>query len=265
MVPRRRADRAGSAFAAADWGRPWFAPYAVAGRAVGAAWRDGTSLAQALNAAARTLGAADLPAFVPAAARPAGEPYETFVARTRRVPVRDDDHDAFNGLVWLCHPALKWALIDAHAAEIERLGVGPRRGARRDALTLLDENGALLGADPPLTDALRRRDWAALFLTHRAAWAAARLEVVGHGLLHQLAAAPRKALTAHVWWRSAGGLDTVAGLPADLTPASWLPLPVLGVPGWWPDNADPAFYADATVFRQGTGTLRRRPQLSALA
>ena len=27
------------------------------------------------------------------------------------------------------------------------------------------------------------------------------------------------------------------------------PLPLLGVPGWWPANADPDFYADASVFR----------------
>jgi hypothetical protein len=26
-------------------------------------------------------------------------------------------------------------------------------------------------------------------------------------------------------------------------------LPVLGVPGWWRANQDPAFYADASVFR----------------
>ncbi|MFN7122209.1 MAG: DUF3025 domain-containing protein, partial [Hydrogenophaga sp.] len=27
------------------------------------------------------------------------------------------------------------------------------------------------------------------------------------------------------------------------------PLPVLGVPGWWPANEDAGFYADASVFR----------------
>ena len=27
------------------------------------------------------------------------------------------------------------------------------------------------------------------------------------------------------------------------------PLPVLGVPGWWPANETPAFYDDASVFR----------------
>jgi len=28
------------------------------------------------------------------------------------------------------------------------------------------------------------------------------------------------------------------------------PLPLLGVPGWWPANADPAFYDDPAVFRR---------------
>jgi hypothetical protein len=32
-------------------------------------------------------------------------------------------------------------------------------------------------------------------------------------------------------------------------PADLFPLPVLGVPGWWPANADAAFYEDASVFR----------------
>ena len=33
-----------------------------------------------------------------------------------------------------------------------------------------------------------------------------------------------------------------------LTPLDFTPLPVLGVPGWWPGQ-DGAFYADASVFR----------------
>ena len=38
-------------------------------------------------------------------------------------------------------------------------------------------------------------------------------------------------------------------------------LPVLGVPGWWPANEDPAFYDDAAVFRpagshRSTGSAR---------
>ena len=36
---------------------------------------------------------------------------------------------------------------------------------------------------------------------------------------------------------------------AELATKPFTPLPVLGVPGWWPANQDPAFYDDATVFR----------------
>ena len=41
-----------------------------------------------------------------------------------------------------------------------------------------------------------------------------------------------------------------ASLSADaLRQKPFTPLPVLGVPGWWQDNQDPAFYGDAGVFR----------------
>lgn len=240
------------------------APYADAARALHAAWRGGRTQAEALVEVARGHALDGAPSFVPIAAVPRGEAYEAFVARTRRVPLRETLHDAFNALVWLRRPALKWALSAAHAAEIVRTGVGPVRGARRDALTLLDENGALLAAPAPLVEALRARDWRTLFVTRRALWAQARVEVVGHGLLEQLAVAPRKALTAHTWIVPAGDFDDPA-LPHDLTPSTWLPLPVLGVPGWWPDNAHPAFYDDPAVFRGAHGTRAAAPALSALS
>jgi cytochrome P450 len=37
-----------------------------------------------------------------------------------------------------------------------------------------------------------------------------------------------------------------------------MPLPVLGIPGWWPANRDPSFYADAQVFRPGRSERTRR-------
>ena len=207
-----------------DWQQPWFAPL----RDVAAAPPP------------------DLPVrFVPAAELPAGEAYEAFIARTRCVPTRDNLHDAFNRLVWYRHPALKLRLNTLQAAEIAAHGIGPTRGAVRDALTLFDEHGALWPDAPPqLAQALAARDWPALFITHRALWRDTRLEIFGHALLEQLATAPRKALTAHV------ALGDPLAWPAD----EWgrkpfLPLPVLGIPGWWPANGEPAFYADAKVFR----------------
>ena len=34
-----------------------------------------------------------------------------------------------------------------------------------------------------------------------------------------------------------------------LVPKPFAPLPLLGVPGWWPANEAPGFYDDAQVFR----------------
>jgi hypothetical protein len=233
-----------------DLTAPWLACLQPALGRAAAAWQSGATVAQALNAqrpagdAAIRLDAGPL-RFVPQADLPDGVAYESFIHRSAGVPTRDNAHDFFNGLVWLAQPALKRRLNHLQANQIERDGIGARRGPVRDALTLFDENGALLDAPPLLWQALRQRDWPALFITHRAQWAQARLIVFGHALLEQLATAPRKGLTAHV-------LD--AADPLALDAAVWAgkpfcPLPVLGVPGWWADNQAAEFYADAAVFR----------------
>ena len=196
--------------------------------------------------------------FVPQAALPAGEAYEAFIHRTAQVPTRNNLHDAFNGLVWLAQPQLKRRLNALQAAAIAADGVGASRGPLRDALTLFDENGALLDAPAPLTDALRRRDWTALFISHRALWAQARLTLVGHALLEKLATAPRKGLTAHVLLA-----DPLALEAAGWAAKPFAPLPVLGVPGWWPANAQPGFYDDVAVFRPPRAAAAQATALTA--
>lgn len=211
---------------------------------------EAAGAAEALDAAEAPEAAQASMAFVPAEALPPGEAYEAFIRRTGQVPTRDNLHDLFNGLQWWAQPALKARMNALQAAEIARAGIGARRGPLRDALTLMDENGALLEAPAPLWAALRARDWPGLFITHRVLWREARLVIVGHALLEQLATAPRKPLTAHV-------LD--AANPLALDEAGWAakpfcPLPVLGVPGWWPANEAPAFYDDPSVFRPPRST-----------
>jgi Protein of unknown function (DUF3025) len=69
--------------------------------------------------------------------------------------------------------------------------------------------------------------------------------------------APRKPITAHVYrvhTPSRALADIDAWLAAELSAEQlagkpFAHLPVLGVPGWWVENAEPAFYADASVFR----------------
>jgi hypothetical protein len=190
--------------------------------------------------------------FGHAAEAPPGEAYESFINRTACVPTRDNLHDLFNGIVWLRFPQIKRRLNELQAAQIAQQGIGSTRGAVRDALTLFDENAAGLQAPERLAQALRERDWRSLFVTCRSGWHDASLTVFGHALLEKLCT-PRKPITAHVWLLPAAGDLSSQWLEA-LTPARlarkpYHPLPVLGVPGWWPANDNVAWYDDASVFR----------------
>ena len=194
--------------------------------------------------------------FVSQSALPQGQAYEQFIFATGNVPTRENLHDFFNGLCWLAFPQTKKKLNQLQAAEIAASGVQNLRGPVRDALTVLDENAAFLSAPAPLWDALEARDWQRLFVDLRPLWAQAKLVLFGHALLEKLVI-PRKAMTAHVY-RLPLALGDVSewdkcvaeSLSAEqLKSKPFLPLPVLGVPLWWRDNADFSFYDDALVFR----------------
>lgn len=234
------------------WDAPWLAPYRAAGEPLARRANDGASCSAALNAATPSAPVR----FVPQADLPAGTAYEQFIFETRHVPTRDGLHDFFNGLVWLHFPLAKQRLNELQAAQIARDGVGAVRGPVRDAITVFDENAALLRAPDALWDALVAREWTRLFGELRPLWREAQLVLFGHALLEKLVT-PRKAITAHVLrvQADAAALPALDGwlarhLDADLLARKpYQPLPVLGVPGWWPGNEEPAFYADAGVFR----------------
>jgi hypothetical protein len=240
---------------------PWLNPYRDEIRRLSACAVNTESLSQALNRALAEQAPVSLSAgpltFVPQLDLPEGEAYEAFIARTACVPTRDNLHDLFNGLVWLKFPQLKRRLNELQAQQLQLDGVMSTRGPVRDALTLFDENAAVLQAPAVITEALRARDWHALFVTHRAAWADASLTLFGHALLEKLTQ-PRKPMTAHVWVIPQH-VDLQAHLSERLTPEllaskPHLPLPVLGVPGWWAANEEPGFYDDVQVFRPLTKT-----------
>ena len=236
--------------ACAEHPPPWWASWQAAAERV-AACREAACVCEALNAALveRPVSlAAGALRFVPQSALPDGEAYEAYIHRTACVPTRDNLHDLFNGLQWLSRPALKRRLNELQAHEIAQAGVGTLRGPLRDALTLFDENAALLQAPQELVEALRLRQWHRLFVTLRPLWREARLEVFGHALLEKLVQ-PYKSITAHVYVVPAQAAADLGLEPACLVPKPFLPLPVLGVPGWWPPNADPSFYDDGEVFR----------------
>lgn len=236
---------------ALDWGQPWYAPWRDPGEGVAARVAAGQPNHEALNAA----GPAAV-RFVAQDAMPAGTAYEQFIFSSGEVPTRPGLHDFFNGLAWLRFAQVKAALNRLQAVEIARNGIAARRGPVRDAITVFDENGALLQAPPVLWEALVAREWRRLFVDLRPLWRDARLLVFGHALLEQLTV-PRKNLTAHVWCEDAA---LESGAAADawlarrctgqvLAGKPFTPLPVLGVPGWCAQNENFSFYDDSLVFR----------------
>jgi hypothetical protein len=226
---------------------PWLSPYAPLAQRVLHATHS-QSVVAALNAARDN--SPSSARFIEHSALPADEPYESFVSRTGYVPTRENLHDLFNGLIWLTYPQTKQRLNSLHAQQIAQHGASGPRGSLRDALTVFDENAAVLQAPAGLVDALRQRDWNTLFVAQRAQWHSARLVIFGHALMEKLMQ-PRKAITGHVWVIEE---LTDAALASSLTQERlstrlFLPLPVLGVPGWWEANTEPGYYDDADVFR----------------
>ncbi len=126
---------------------------------------------------------------------------------------------------------------------------------------------ASLGGTGVFAAALRRLDWQALFIDGRDRFRThVAVRIVGHGVFEKLLA-PYKALCAHAWVIDAASavapgepddaLDACCAAslqPQALSAASLCPLPLLGVPGWWPASEDPRFYADRAVFRTSRRT-----------
>ncbi len=240
--------------ASVEWSAPWLAPYAELGQRVAGRVAAGLSSAEALNGA---LAPQATPVrFVPQSDLPAGVAYESYIFDSDCCPTREGLHDFFNGLAWLLFPQTKRRLNHLHVAQISQTSIQPVRGPARDALTVFDENAAFFQGPDALWDALVAKDWHRLFVTLRPQWQEAHLVLFGHALLEKLVYA-RKPITAHVF-RAQAATNSIADMDAwvaaqltaeMLATKPFAHLPVLGVPGWWPENADPAFYADTSVFR----------------
>ena len=228
----------------------------------------------ALNNQAQTL------QFVSQNALPAGEAYESFIGTAGNIPTRDNLHDLFNGSIWLTFPKTKALLNYYHMLEIEQQGIGASRGRVRDTITVFDENGAILvTAEPSIGEALVDFDWQKSLVEPREQWdkpkalnsdSQAAVYIFGHALLEKLLQ-PRKALCAHsivinvtqdffvlslserishLDQKVADCMEALLSQP-DVTPRKLSPLPILGVPHFWAENAKPDFYDDSQVFRSG--------------
>lgn len=218
--------------------------------------------------------------FVDQACLPEGEAYESFIAKTGKIPTRDNHHDLLNGLIWLNFPQSKAVFNERHAKDILQHGIHNARTALRNALTVFDENGGIVvSSDKLLLEQLQAFKWQAALVTHRANWLGQHRTIAffpfGHALLEKLVN-PRKNITSHTllilvdegWFEQSiasqrNQLDTaiaklfrqlampyLADNAVKLSSKSFQPLPVMGIPGYSDDNVIPIFYQDEAVFRR---------------
>ncbi len=202
-----------------------------------------------------------------------GRYYEEFIFATGKVPTRSQNwHDLFGALIWCLFPQSKRALNERHQQEIIMHGK-TQRSAVRHRLTLLDECGVLLcycEQAAPMIAKLKAHEWHSAFVDHRQQWlghTSTLMPVIFGHAIYEMATRPYLGLTAKLWplcvpeaffqWPLLQRLtfideqlsvqisnNSLAELQQQLTP-----LPLLGVPGWYADNIQPAFYLNTDYFR----------------
>jgi len=194
--------------------------------------------------------------------------YEVFIAQTGQIPTRAHNwHDLFGACSWLLYPNSKRALNQRHLAEIEQSQSKQRSGLRHQ-LTLFDECGVLLlyrQSDQWLIDLLRQHRWQEAFFKHGLAWRQLCPLVFGHAIWEMLTR-PFIGLTAKLLpmlvddsfftlalQQQLDFVDTrLCKQVAEFSLTDWRsqlsPLPILGIPGWYPLQ-DEAFYQLTDYFR----------------
>jgi hypothetical protein len=182
--------------------------------------------------------------------------YESVILANGEVPTRLANwHDLYNAFTWLALPRTKAVLNAVQCTALER----SPRGPLSDAATLFDESGLILaGPEPEVADLLRARRWREACVDRREAWGHLKVRVIGHAILEKLRA-PWPGITAKCLYVQLGkdaDEATLDGAVAEVwrrgdiaRPADLFPLPVLGVPGWWPANGQAGFYDNREVFR----------------
>lgn len=198
--------------------------------------------------------------------------YEPRIYLTGELQTRAGWHDVFNLLVWASFPRTKAALNARHYALLEvRAGnsAAPRLPPQ-DTLTQFDESGVIVvSADQTLSALLENFQWKALFCERRNdVKKHMRCYLFGHGLMEK-ALAPYRGMTGKgivlpvqpTFFDKTEteqmalideGLAQLIADPERLTrPNDFAPVPVLGFPGFTPENENPAYYEDQRYFRPG--------------
>jgi hypothetical protein len=208
--------------------------------------------------------------------------YEPRIYLKGEVQTRTENwHDFFQVLVWCSFPRTKLAVNARHYEAIARRTatrpVHSQRTPIENALTQFDECGAVvLASDPSLLELVRDFRWKDLFWGRRdSVKRHMRCLIFGHAL-YEKALTPYPGMTAHCvlltvenalfarpWPIQLAYVDrklheSFQSPPSIQTPQDLAPFPLLGYPGWVPENQQEAYYDNTDYFRPG----RRRAALA---
>lgn len=203
--------------------------------------------------------------------------YEHRIYTAGQISTRPDNwHDLFNAMIWMLFPAMKAAMNSLHYNALSQHSKGSR-GPLRDALTLFDECGVIVFSNRfDVLSLLAERDWNTAFQSP-AFSNDVKLVISGHAMLEKYLS-PYKSITAKAIYVSVPTdfldmprQDQLAVLDKDIatrllsgelltSPACLAPLPLAGIPGWWPhDPQNHSFYDDPRVFRAPPAGLMPAP------
>lgn len=194
--------------------------------------------------------------------------YEQIVYEDSYVPTREANwHDFYNACIWRLFPKSKRALNLLHINEINQFGLKPRT-SRRDRITHFDECGVVLAySNSSIPSLLAEHEWQQAFVDNRAEWGrCVQAFVFGHAN-YEMLMQPHIGLTGkwlgvevdNAFWQAdiaqqyqildAQVLHYIQQANSFSNRAHFKPLPLLGVPKWWPENEDPVFYQNTHYFR----------------
>jgi hypothetical protein len=194
--------------------------------------------------------------------------YEERIFKTGIISTREQNwHDLFNAFIWRLFPKTKTALNTLHMDELLQQP-GKKRTPARDAITHFDESGFIFTyCHEASMQLLKNHHWQALFVENREQWwQTIGVYVFGHGM-YEKAFTPFIGFTGKAYCLPVNKsffslplaqqyLQLDKKLSFDFSHHKTLsnsrhlsPLPILGVPGWHPDNDKPEFYLNTNYFR----------------
>lgn len=192
---------------------------------------------------------------------------------------RENWHDFFQVITWRLFPRTKARINALHFPHAQKrfddAANKHRRSPLENMLSQFDECGAIVVSDAEdLLTRVRNFEWQSLFMDQRnRVKTNLQCIVFGHALLEK-AITPYIGMTAkavllrvdssYFSQSRSAQLNYLDSRLAQLfgneerpaSPQELSPLPVLGMPGWWPDQSR-EFYANASYFRPGRKTQMR--------